>query len=90
MTSAEALAAYGDSGAADSRSPAGKAAMVRRGSCASAALDCLGICKFAALSLVDDYDLHGEAELVRAVARRDVTSKDLLKVGERVLAAESC
>ena len=88
MTPAEAHVAYGDARAADSRSPFGKAAMVRRGSCASAALDCLGICKVAALSLVDDYDLRDEAELVRAFTGLDITSEHLLKVGARVLAAE--
>ena len=59
--------------------------MVRRGSFASAALDCLGICKVAALSLVDDYDLRDEADLVRAFTGLDVTSEHLLEVGARVV-----
>jgi aldehyde:ferredoxin oxidoreductase len=88
MTPADARVVYGDARAADSRSPFGKAAMVRRGSVASAALDCLGICKFTALSIMDDYDLRDEAELVRAVTGLDITVDYLQEVGERVLAAE--
>jgi aldehyde:ferredoxin oxidoreductase len=88
MTPAEALAAYGDAAAADSRSAAGKPAMVCAGARAATALDCLGLCKVAALSLADDYDLVAEAELVRAVTGRRVSAQDLLEVGQRVLAVE--
>jgi len=88
MTPQEAEVSHGDRRAADRRSPIGKAAMVRRGSCVCAVLDSVGICKVAALSLVDEYDLRDEAELVTHLAGLAVTPEGLLLIGERILAAE--
>ena len=73
---------------ADRFSGKGKAKMVRRCMIVCAVIDCLGICKVPALSIVGDFDLKGETELTQALTDLPVDSKDLSEVGERVLNVE--
>lgn len=84
----EARALYGDERAADRTSPVGKALMVKRGMVICAVLDSIGLCKIPALTLVNEYDLVHEAELVSTVAGMPVTPEDLFTVGERILNIE--
>ena len=79
---------YGDEGAGDPTSTAGKAAMVRRSMIVSAALDSLGLCKIPALTLLNDYELDGEAELTRELTGLDLSATDLLLAGERIVNLE--
>ena len=88
MTPQQALTFYGDERAADRTSPVCKAAMVMRSMTICAVLDSLGLCKIPALSIVDEYDLENEADLVTEVAGLPVTPADLFLAGERILTAE--
>jgi aldehyde:ferredoxin oxidoreductase len=88
MTPEEAQAFYGDARAADRTSTGGKAQMVKLGMTVGAVLDSLGMCKIPSLSLVDDYDLENEAELVTEVAGMPTSAAELLLVGERILTIE--
>jgi aldehyde:ferredoxin oxidoreductase len=51
-------------------------------------LDGLGLCKVPALSLISNYDLVGEAELVSALTGRPVEVSDLFAAGERIVNLE--
>ena len=53
-----------------------------------AAIDCLGICKIPALSLIMDFDLEKEAILTREITGLRLGNEDLLKIGERILQLE--
>jgi aldehyde:ferredoxin oxidoreductase len=88
MTPDQALAMYGDELAADRTSPRGKAAMVRRSMTICAVLDAIGLCKIPALTLVNEYDLGSEAELVSAVTGVAITPDELFRIGERILTVE--
>ncbi len=88
LTPAQAEALYGDERAADRMSPVGKAAMVKRSMIICAVLDCIGLCKIPALTLVNEFDLSSEAELVSAVAGIPVTPEHLFTIGERIVDIE--
>ena len=75
----------GNNQAANRFSTEGKGSLIKRTMCASAALDSLGICKFPALSLIEEYNLKNEAELTAALTGWDVDSDNLLRAGERIL-----
>ena len=76
---------YGDVAVTDRHVPAGKASMVWRGTVVGAALDALGICKFPALSLLNEYDLEAEAQLAGAIAGVPISAQELFDVGERIV-----
>jgi aldehyde:ferredoxin oxidoreductase len=84
-TPAQAARLYGDPEARDRLSPVGKAAMVRRGVVVGSALDAIGLCKVPALSLINDYELESEADLVTAVTGIDCDPGRLFTVGERIV-----
>ncbi len=88
LTPEQAKALYGDERAADRTSPVGKAAMVKRSIVICAVLDAIGLCKIPALTLVNEFDLSSEAELVSAVAGLPVTPEDLFEIGERIMDIE--
>lgn len=88
LTASEGKALYGDELAADRMSPVGKAAMVKRSMVICAVLDSIGICKIPALTLVNEYDLVSEADLVSAVADLPVTPGELFETGERIIDIE--
>jgi len=79
---------YGDERAADRLQPHGKAELVRRAMIVSAVVDCLGICKVPSLSLINEYDLENEAELVQAITGLDLSAGELYTIGERVITME--
>ena len=64
------------------------AALVRGARIATSALDCLGLCKVPALSLLEDFGLEPEAELASALTGWDLTAGDLLEAGERTVHVE--
>ncbi len=88
LTPKEAAALYGEELAADRLSPVGKAAMVKRSMIVCAVLDAIGTCKIPALTLVNEFDLVQEADLVSAIAGLAVTPEELLEIGERIVDIE--
>ena len=84
----KAVKEFGTRKAVDLDSIHGKAALVRRAMIVSIVLDCLGLCKVPALSLIGAYDLVGEAQLVTALTGRKVSASRLFEVGERILNLE--
>jgi len=88
ITPEDAFRLYGTVEAGDPLSPAGKAAMVRRGMLVCAVLDSIGICKIPALSLINEYDLDEEAALVSALGGVELSAADLFGAGERILNLE--
>ena len=62
--------------------------MVRRSMTICAVLDAIGMCKIPALTLVNEYDLVSEAELVSAVTGVAITPDELFRIGERILTVE--
>jgi len=88
LTPEEAAALYGEELAADRMSPVGKAAMVKRSMVVCAVLDAIGTCKIPALTLINEFDLVQEAELVSAIAGMSVTAEELLEIGERIVDIE--
>jgi aldehyde:ferredoxin oxidoreductase len=81
--------AFGSRLAADRFAHEGKGELVRRATAVSAVLDALGICKVPALSLIGEFDLQREAELVALVTGRQVDGAALLKIGERIFNLEN-
>ncbi len=88
LTPTQAKELYGDELAADRTSPVGKAEMVKRSMVICTVLDSIGLCKIPALTLVNEFDLVSEAELVSAVAGLPVSPADLFEIGERILNIE--
>jgi aldehyde:ferredoxin oxidoreductase len=88
LTPAQGEALYGDERASDRTSPVGKAAMVKRSMVICAVLDSIGLCKIPALTLVNEFDLVSEADLVSVVVGMPVTPDDLFVIGERIVDIE--
>ncbi|MHB9150168.1 MAG: aldehyde ferredoxin oxidoreductase family protein [Thermoleophilia bacterium] len=88
LTPEQAKDLYGEELAADRTSPVGKAQMVKRSMVICAVLDSIGLCKIPALTLVNEFDLVCEAELVSAVAGLTVTPAELFEIGERIIDIE--
>ncbi len=79
---------FGTEKAADRFAEEGKPELVKRSAIVSVIVDSLGICKVPLLSLVEDYDLSLTAELVTKVFGEEMTSEDLLTIGERMVTGE--
>jgi len=79
---------FGAPQAADLTSIHGKAELVRRAMIVGNVLDCLGLCKVPALSLICSYDLVVEAELTAALTDTPVAVSDLFTAGERTVNLE--
>jgi aldehyde:ferredoxin oxidoreductase len=80
---------FGTEQAADRFAQEGKGKMVRRTAIVSAVLDALGICKVPALSLIGEFDLKREAELVSLVTGWQVDENALFTMGERIFNLEN-
>jgi aldehyde:ferredoxin oxidoreductase len=80
--------AFGTEQSVDRLSTEGKGKLVRRTMCVSAVLDALGLCKVPVLSIVSDYSLENEAELVSALTGWEVEADDLALIGERIVNLE--
>jgi len=79
---------FGTPAAVDRLDSAGKGALVRRSMLVSAAIDALGLCKVPLLSVVGDFSLENEAELVSALTGWNLSAGDLLRAGERTVNLE--
>ena len=66
----------------------GKAALIKRCMAVSAVIDSLGLCKVPALSLINEFDLKNEAELVSILAEIECNYKDLMTIGENIISLE--
>ena len=79
---------FGTPNSVDRLSTEGKGPMGNRAMSVSVALDSLGLCKVAALSVVGDFTLTAEAELASALSGWDFSPAELLSIGERVITVE--
>jgi aldehyde:ferredoxin oxidoreductase len=79
---------FGISEAVNRTTLKGKELLIKRTMAVCAAIDCLGICKIPALSLIMDFDLKKEAILATAITGFEIGNKDLINIGERVLQLE--
>jgi aldehyde:ferredoxin oxidoreductase len=74
--------------AVDIRAIDGKAPLVKRAMLVNIVLDCLGLCKVPALSLINAFDLEAEAELTSSLSGWSVNPKMLFLIGERITTME--
>ena len=79
---------FGTPDAVDIKKAGGKGRLVRRSVLVNIILDCLGLCKVPALSLLGAFDLNYEAELATTLTQHRISAKDLFKAGERIAALE--
>ncbi len=79
---------FGTEKAVDRLTTEGKGALVKRTMAVSAVLDSLGMCKVPVLSVLCDFRLENEAELVAALTGWEVSGEELALVGERILNLE--
>ncbi len=79
---------FGTPRAVDIHSPEGKGRLVRRAVLVNIVVDCLGICKVPALSLLKTFDLESEARLASAITGYRFTAAGLMAAGERIAAME--
>lgn len=75
---------FGHAAAVQIDSIIGKAKLVRRAMLVNIALDCIGICKVPALSLLGKFDLKDEAQLVSAATGEEVSAVELFDISERI------
>jgi len=79
---------FGTEKAVDRLAAEGKGALVKRTMAVSAVIDSLGMCKVPILSVLCDFRLENEAELVAALTGWEVSGEELALVGERILNLE--
>jgi aldehyde:ferredoxin oxidoreductase len=87
-TPEKAAAAFGSPNAVKLQATQGKAPMVKRAMIVNAVLDCLGMCKVPALSMIGTFDLREEAKLTAAVCGLQLSAGQLMNVGERIVHME--
>ena len=79
---------FGTPEAVDIQKAGGKGRLVRLSVLVNIILDCLGLCKVPALSLLGAFDLKYEAELTTTLTQRRISAQDLFRAGERIAALE--
>jgi len=79
---------FGTSEAVDIQKAGGKGRLVRRSVLVNIIIDCLGLCKVPALTLLGAFDLKYEAELTTTLTQRRISAQDLFRAGERIAALE--
>jgi aldehyde:ferredoxin oxidoreductase len=79
---------FGTGQALDIHGISGKGLLVKRAVLVNIVLDCLGICKVPALSLLATFDLEEEALLTTALTGKNVSPAMLFHSGERIGAME--
>lgn len=84
----EAIKEFGTDQALDIHDVSGKGPLLKRAVIVNIVLDCLGICKIPALSLLATFDLEEEAELTAALICTPVSPKVFFHAGERIAAME--
>jgi len=84
----QAVREFGTSLAVKQGAIYGKASLIRRAMLVNMVLDCLGICKVPALSMIGNFDLVDEAKLVNDLSGWDVDASELFRIGERIVNLE--
>lgn len=84
----KALEEFGTADAVQQDSIFGKASLIKRAMLVNMALDCLGICKVPALSMIGKFDLVDEARLVGAFLGRNIEAAELFLTAERIVNLE--
>jgi aldehyde:ferredoxin oxidoreductase len=84
----EAIKEFGTDQALDIHDITGKGPLLKRAVLVNIVLDCLGICKVPALSLLAAFDLEEEALLTDALVGTNVSPEMLFRAGERIAAME--
>ena len=84
----KALEEFGTEEAVQQNSIFGKASLIKRAMLVNMALDCLGICKVPALSMIGKFDLVDEAKLVSAFLGRNIEAAELFLTAERIVNLE--
>jgi aldehyde:ferredoxin oxidoreductase len=84
----KATAEFGTPLAVNRHATQGKGHLVKRTMIISAVLDCLGLCKVPALSLIGSFDLQNEAELMSVLTGQAIDAAALFKIGERIVNLE--
>jgi len=79
---------FGTPSAVDQHSPSAKGLLINRSVLVNIVLDCLGLCRIPALSLIGAYDLENEAALTAALTGLSFQAKDLFQAGERIACLE--
>jgi len=74
--------------ASDRLTLTGKDVLLKRCMIVCAAIDCLGICKIPALSIIGDFNLENEAALTAGITGLPIDVDSLLEAGERTLQME--
>lgn len=79
---------FGSTQAVNLGSIYGKSSLIRRAMLVNVALDCLGICKVPALSLIGLFDLKMELELIEKIVGLKLSPKELFDIAERIVNTE--
>jgi aldehyde:ferredoxin oxidoreductase len=79
---------FGSRKAVDFTATEGKGAMVRFCLMVSSIIDSIGVCKVAALSVANHFDLEMEAQMVNAFVGFDLSVEDFFRIGERIVNME--
>lgn len=87
-TPEQAQKEFGTRDVVDIHAVGGKGRMLRRALLVNIALDCLGLCKVPALSMVGTYDLRHEAALAAEVTGWNITPEDLFQAAQRIADTE--
>jgi len=84
----QAEAEFGTQEVIDSSATGGKGAMVKKCMIVSTVIDSLGLCKVPALSIIGDFSLEMESQLIAAITGLDISPEDLFTAGERIINME--
>lgn len=87
-TREKAAAEIGIADAVDFLSVRGKGLLLRRSVLVNIVMDCLGLCRVPALTLVGNYDLVHEASLTAAVTGLNLTKDTLFAAADRIACLE--
>jgi aldehyde:ferredoxin oxidoreductase len=87
-TEAEAEKAFGTKEAVNIHSIAAKGRLIRKAVTANIIIDCLGLCKVPALSLLRSFDLGHETELINGLTGQHLTGEDLSELGTEIASLE--
>lgn len=83
-----AVQVFGTDAALDIHAVCEKGPLLKRAVLVNTVLDCLGLCKVPALSLMATFDLKAEASLTAALIETPVSPQMLFHTGERIAALE--
>jgi aldehyde:ferredoxin oxidoreductase len=84
----KAIKEFGTDQSLDIHDISGKGPLLKRAVIVNIVLDCLGICKVPALSLLASFDLEEEAQLAAALIATAISPEILFYAGERIAAME--